>query len=48
MDFACYHVFENEISGEMWGPMGPMAGTGATRKMYEDSFLMTFSFYPEG
>jgi long-chain fatty acid transport protein len=48
VDLAYYHVFENEISGVMWGPTGPMAGTSATSKMYEDSFLMTFSFYPEG
>jgi long-chain fatty acid transport protein len=48
VDLAYYHVFENEISGPLYGPTGPMAGSSVGSKMYEDSFIMTFSFHPEG
>jgi hypothetical protein len=48
VDLAYYHVFENEISGPMFGPTGPIAGSSVSSKMYEDSFIMTFSFTPDG
>jgi long-chain fatty acid transport protein len=48
VDLAYYHVFENEISGPMFGPMGPISGSSVSSKMYEDSFIMTFSFTPDG
>jgi len=48
VDLAYYHVFENEISGPMYGPMGPISGSSVSSKMYEDSVIMTFSFHPAG
>ena len=48
MDLGYYHAFANEIAGPMQTPMGPMPGTEIKSEMYEDSFLMTFSFNPGG
>jgi long-chain fatty acid transport protein len=46
IDLGYYHVFENSISGPMFGPMGPIDGSSVTSSMLEDSFLMTFQFTP--
>ena len=46
VDLGYYHVFENSISGPMFGPMGPIDGSDVSSKMTEDSFLMTFQFTP--
>ena len=46
VDLGYYHVFENSISGPMFGPTGPIAGSSVTSSMFEDSFLMTFQFTP--
>ena len=46
VDLGYYHVFENSISGPMFGPMGPIDGSDVTSSMFEDSFLMTFQFTP--
>jgi len=48
VDLAYYHVFENEITGPMYGPAGPISGSSVSSKMHEDSFVMTFSFHPKG
>ena len=46
IDLGYYHVFENSISGPMFGPTGPIDGSSVTSSMSEDSFLMTFQFTP--
>lgn len=44
LNFAYYHVFENEVSGPFVGPVGPVPGTNVTTTMEVDSFLFGFSF----
>lgn len=46
IDLGYYHVFSNEITGPMYGPAGPMAGSSVTSKMFEDSMVLTFGFHP--
>lgn len=46
VDLGYYHVFENSITGPMFGPTGPIAGSSVTSSMFEDSFLMTFTLTP--
>ena len=46
LDFGYYHVFENEISGQLWNLMGPIPNTSVTNQMKENSFQMMFSFTP--
>lgn len=46
VDLGYYHVFENSITGPMFGPTGAIPGSEVTSKMFEDSFLMTFHFTP--
>lgn len=46
VDLGYYHVFENSISGPMFGPAGPISGSSVTSSMFEDSFLMSFQFTP--
>jgi long-chain fatty acid transport protein len=42
---AYYHAFENEVSGPMWHPaMGQIPQSDVTSSMFEDSFVMQFSF----
>lgn len=43
VDAGYYHAFNNEISGVMPTPMGDMT---VTNEMYEDAFLVSFSFLP--
>lgn len=46
VDLGYYHVFENSISGPMFGPTGPIAGSSVDSSMFEDSFLLSFSLKP--
>lgn len=46
VDLGYYYVFENSISGPMFGPTGPIGGSDVTSSMSESSFLMTFQFVP--
>ena len=43
VDAAYYRAFENELTGPMVTPSGTI---NVTNRMYEDSFLLTFSFAP--
>lgn len=43
IDVGYYHAFANDITGVMQTQMGPMT---VTNEMYEDSFLVAFSFTP--
>lgn len=43
VDLGYYHAFANDITGAFPTPMGNMS---VTNEMFEDSFLMTFSFMP--
>ena len=45
LDVGYYHAFNNEITGAMVTPQGSI---NVTNEMYEDSFLMSFSFLPQG
>jgi len=45
VDLGYYHAFNNDITGDFPTPMGPMS---VTNEMYEDSFLVSFSFLPSG
>lgn len=43
---AYYRAFENEVSGPMYHPaMGAIPQSDVTSKMFEDSFVMQFSFH---
>lgn len=43
VDAGYYHAFNNDITGIFPTPMGDMT---VTNEMYEDSFLLSFSFLP--
>lgn len=43
VDVGYYHAFANDITGQFQTPMGAM---DVTNEMYEDSFLLSFSFFP--
>ena len=45
---AYYHAFENQGAGTFISPMGAMPGTTVENKMFEDSFLIQFSFATRG
>ena len=44
VDVGYYRAFENEITGQFMTQMGPM---DVTNRMFEDSFLLSFSFNPQ-
>jgi long-chain fatty acid transport protein len=45
VDAGYYRAFKNDLTGQMMTPNGPIT---VTNEMYEDSFLLTFSFAPSG
>ena len=45
VDVGYYHAFKNSITGLFQTPAGSMS---VTNEMYEDSFLVSFSFLPGG
>ena len=45
VDAGYYRAFKNDLTGQMMTPNGPLT---VTNEMYEDSFLLTFSFAPSG
>ncbi|MFQ5538142.1 MAG: OmpP1/FadL family transporter [Gemmatimonadota bacterium] len=47
VNLAYYHVFENSVTGPMYGPTGPIPGSSVTHKMFEDSMIATFTFTPK-
>lgn len=48
IDAAYYRAFENSISGPMQSPAGPMPGTSVESSMSENSFLVGFTYAPQG
>jgi long-chain fatty acid transport protein len=43
---AYYRAFENEVSGPRWHPaMGEIPQSNVTSSMFENSFVMQFSFH---
>ena len=43
---AYYRAFEAEVSGPMWHPMmGEVPGSNVTSSIFEDSFVLEFSFH---
>ncbi len=45
VSLAYYRAFENEVSGPIWHPaMGQIPQSDVTSSMFEDSFVMQFSF----
>ncbi len=46
IDAGYYRAFENEITGPVYGPTGPVPSSAVSTKLAEDSFLLQFSFSP--
>ena len=46
IDAGYYRAFGNEITGPMWGLMGPISNSSVTTELSENSFLLQFSFSP--
>ncbi|HLE85790.1 MAG TPA: outer membrane protein transport protein [Thermoanaerobaculia bacterium] len=44
LDLAYYRGFENDVSGPLLGPAGPVPGTEVTQRNSSDSVVSTFSF----
>lgn len=44
IDLGYYHGFENEVSGPLLSPAGPVPGTTVTQRNSSDSVLTTLSF----
>ena len=44
LNLGYYHVFENDVSGPIPSPVGPVPGTAVVNEMTMDAVLLTFSF----
>ncbi|HEX4963736.1 MAG TPA: outer membrane protein transport protein [Thermoanaerobaculia bacterium] len=44
LDVAYYHVPENQITGPIFAPTGPVPGASVTTRMAMDSVVVTFNF----
>lgn len=47
IDAGYYRALENEVSGPIWGPTGPIPGSDVTSALTEDSFLLQLTWTPE-